>query len=42
MRSALNTVRGRGALEDIDEQKLRRREVLQLYRWCGNGTGLAL
>ena len=42
MRSALNQVRGRGAPEDIDEQKARRREVLQLYRWCGSGTGLAL
>jgi hypothetical protein len=42
MRSALNQVRGRGAPEDVDEQKLKRREVLQLYRWCGNGTGLAL
>lgn len=42
MRSALNQVRGRGALEDVEEQKLKRREVLQLYRWCGNGTGLAL
>ncbi|KAF8456967.1 fungal-specific transcription factor domain-containing protein [Terfezia claveryi] len=42
MRSALSQVRGRGLPEDMEEQKLRRREVLQLYRWCGDGTGLAL
>ncbi|KAI5795659.1 fungal-specific transcription factor domain-containing protein [Geopyxis carbonaria] len=42
MRSALNQVRGRGAPEDVDEQKQKRREVLQLYRWCGSGSGLAL
>lgn len=42
MRSALSQVRGRGAPEDMEEQKLKRREVLQLYRWCGDGTGLAL
>lgn len=42
MRSALSQVRGRGAPEDMEEQKQKRREVLQLYRWCGDGTGLAL
>ena len=29
-------------LEDFGEQQLRRREVLALYRWTGDGTGLAL
>ncbi|SMR58614.1 unnamed protein product [Zymoseptoria tritici ST99CH_1E4] len=38
MRSALAQVRGRH--EDFGE--LRRREVLALYRWTGDGTGLAL
>ncbi|PWW77670.1 hypothetical protein C7212DRAFT_277013 [Tuber magnatum] len=42
MRSALSQVRGRGAPEDMEDQKLKRREVLQLYRWCGDGSGLAL
>ncbi|KFZ10464.1 hypothetical protein V502_08112 [Pseudogymnoascus sp. VKM F-4520 (FW-2644)] len=41
MRSALAQVRGR-LPEDIGEQQLRRREVLSLYRWTGDGTGLAL
>ncbi|KAF7186505.1 Xylanolytic transcriptional activator xlnR [Pseudocercospora fuligena] len=41
MRSALMQVRGR-AVEDFGEQQLRRREVLALYRWTGDGTGLAL
>ncbi|KAF2459078.1 fungal-specific transcription factor domain-containing protein [Lineolata rhizophorae] len=41
MRSALAQVRGR-LLEDFGEQQLRRREVLSLYRWTGDGTGLAL
>ncbi|EME78232.1 uncharacterized protein MYCFIDRAFT_190593 [Pseudocercospora fijiensis CIRAD86] len=41
MRSALMQVRGR-AVEDFGEQQLRRREVLSLYRWTGDGTGLAL
>ncbi|KAF2083442.1 hypothetical protein K490DRAFT_51702 [Saccharata proteae CBS 121410] len=41
MRSALAQVRGR-CLEDWGEQQLRRREVLALYRWTGDGTGLAL
>lgn len=41
MRSALAQVRGR-LLEDFGEQQLRRREVLGLYRWTGDGTGLAL
>ncbi|KAF2164966.1 hypothetical protein M409DRAFT_67650 [Zasmidium cellare ATCC 36951] len=42
MRSALAQVRGRSAQEDFGEQQLRRREVLALYRWTGDGTGLAL
>lgn len=41
MRSALQQVRGR-TIEDPNEQQQRRREVLALYRWCGDGTGLAL
>ncbi|KAH7411098.1 fungal-specific transcription factor domain-containing protein [Cadophora sp. MPI-SDFR-AT-0126] len=41
MRSALAQVRGR-VPEDFGEQQLRRREVLALYRWTGDGTGLAL
>lgn len=41
MRSALAQVKGR-LLEDFGEQQLRRREVLALYRWTGDGTGLAL
>ncbi|KAK3077107.1 hypothetical protein LTS18_011198 [Coniosporium uncinatum] len=41
MRSALAQVRGR-MLEDIGEQQMKRREVLALYRWTGDGTGLAL
>lgn len=41
MRSALAQVRGR-IPEDFGEQQLRRREVLALYRWTGDGTGLAL
>lgn len=41
MRSALAQVRGR-TLEDVNEQQKRRREVLALYRWTGDGTGLAL
>ena len=41
MQSALAQVRGRTA-EDFGEQQLRRREVLALYRWTGDGTGLAL
>jgi hypothetical protein len=41
MRSALQQVRGR-VLDDFGEQQLRRREVLSLYRWTGDGTGLAL
>ena len=41
MRSALQQVRGR-TLEDFGEQQQRRREVLALYRWTGDGTGLAL
>ena len=41
MRSALAQVKGRIS-EDFGEQQLRRREVLSLYRWTGDGTGLAL
>ncbi|MCJ1311297.1 hypothetical protein MMC25_004968 [Agyrium rufum] len=41
MRSALAQVKGRVS-EDFGEQQLRRREVLSLYRWTGDGTGLAL
>lgn len=41
MRSALAQVRGR-MVEDFGEAQLKRREVLALYRWTGDGTGLAL
>ncbi|PWY72181.1 xylanolytic transcriptional activator [Aspergillus sclerotioniger CBS 115572] len=41
MRSALAQVRGR-ILEDFGEQQQRRKEVLALYRWSGDGSGLAL
>ncbi|KAL2760328.1 hypothetical protein ACRALDRAFT_1038680 [Sodiomyces alcalophilus JCM 7366] len=41
MRSALAQVRGR-VPEDLREQNQRRRELLALYRWTGDGTGLAL
>ncbi|KAF5858132.1 hypothetical protein ETB97_004779 [Aspergillus alliaceus] len=41
MRSALAQVRGRMP-EDFGEQQQRRREVLALYRWTGDGSGLAL
>ncbi|KAH9897308.1 transcriptional activator xlnR [Xylariomycetidae sp. FL2044] len=41
MRSALAQVRGR-VPEDLGEQYQRRRELLALYRWTGDGTGLAL
>jgi len=41
MRSALAQVKGR-IPEDFGEQQLKRREVLALYRWTGDGTGLAL
>nr|XP_036577864.1 transcriptional activator xlnr [Colletotrichum truncatum]KAF6784960.1 transcriptional activator xlnr [Colletotrichum truncatum] len=41
MRSALAQVRGR-VPEDLHEQHQRRRELLALYRWTGDGTGLAL
>ncbi|KAL9078913.1 MAG: hypothetical protein Q9157_002169 [Trypethelium eluteriae] len=41
MRSALAQVKGR-LPEDFGEQQLRRRETLALYRWTGDGTGLAL
>lgn len=41
MRGALALVRGR-VPEDLAEQLQRRRELLGLYRWTGDGTGLAL
>jgi xylanolytic transcriptional activator XlnR len=41
MRSALAQVRGR-VPEDLVDQHQRRRELLALYRWTGDGTGLAL
>ncbi|KAJ5690482.1 Xylanolytic transcriptional activator xlnR [Penicillium macrosclerotiorum] len=41
MRSALAQVRGR-VPEDFGEQQQRRREVLAVYRWSGDGSGLAL
>ncbi|KAH8681313.1 fungal-specific transcription factor domain-containing protein [Xylariales sp. PMI_506] len=41
MRSALAQVRGR-VPEDLGDQHQRRRELLSLYRWTGDGTGLAL
>ena len=41
MHSALAQVRGR-VPEDFGEQQLKRRGVLGLYRWTGDGTGLAL
>ena len=41
MRSALAQVKGR-IPADFGEQQARRREVLSLYRWTGDGTGLAL
>lgn len=42
MRSALQQVRGRGMDENADVAQMRRREMLSLYRWSGDGTGLAL
>ncbi|KJZ78058.1 hypothetical protein HIM_02695 [Hirsutella minnesotensis 3608] len=41
MRGALAVVRGR-ATEDGEEHRQRWRELLGLYRWTGDGTGLAL
>lgn len=41
MRSALQQVKGR-IPDDLVEQQQWRREVLALYRWTGDGTGLAL
>lgn len=41
MRSALAQVRGRVPV-DFGEHQQRRREVLALYRWTGDGSGLAL
>ena len=41
MRSALAEVRGR-VPEDFGEQRLKRRKLLALYQWVGNGTGLAV
>ncbi|KAF2855685.1 hypothetical protein T440DRAFT_485792 [Plenodomus tracheiphilus IPT5] len=42
MRSALQQVRGRGMDEHAEIAQQRRREMLSLYRWSGDGTGLAL
>ncbi|KAI4939793.1 uncharacterized protein J4E92_001079 [Alternaria infectoria] len=42
MRSALQQVRGRGMDEHAQLAQQRRREMLSLYRWSGDGTGLAL
>ncbi|KAF2474003.1 uncharacterized protein BDR25DRAFT_217393 [Lindgomyces ingoldianus] len=44
MRSALSQVRGRGGMDEFggDYAQLHRRQVLSLYRWTGDGTGLAL
>ncbi|PSN62022.1 hypothetical protein BS50DRAFT_592259 [Corynespora cassiicola Philippines] len=42
MRSALQQVRGRGMDEHAEFAQQRRREMLSLYRWQGDGTGLAL
>lgn len=41
MRSAIVQVKGR-LPDDSKKEQLRRREVLSLYRWTGDGTGLAL
>jgi hypothetical protein len=41
MRSALNQGRGR-MVENLAEQQQWRRDVLSLYRWTGDGTGLAI
>ncbi|KAF2734968.1 hypothetical protein EJ04DRAFT_601902 [Polyplosphaeria fusca] len=42
MRSALQQVRGRGMDEHAEVAQMRRREMLSLYRWSGDGAGLAL
>lgn len=42
MRSALQQVRGRGMDDHAEIAQQRRREMLSLYRWSGDGTGLAL
>ncbi|KAF2020018.1 transcriptional activator xlnR [Aaosphaeria arxii CBS 175.79] len=42
MRSALQQVRGRGMDEHAEFAQQRRREMLSLYRWSGDGQGLAL
>ncbi|KAF1955853.1 hypothetical protein CC80DRAFT_414553 [Byssothecium circinans] len=42
MRSALQQVRGRGMDDSAEFAQQRRREMLSLYRWSGDGTGLAL
>ena len=41
MISVLTQLRGRVG-GDSGEQKLKRREVLSLYRWTGSGTGISL
>ncbi|KAK5072139.1 hypothetical protein LTS08_000765 [Lithohypha guttulata] len=42
MRSALQQVRGRIREDATEQQQKWRREILKLYRWTGDGTGLAL
>ncbi|KAF2129582.1 hypothetical protein P153DRAFT_385788 [Dothidotthia symphoricarpi CBS 119687] len=42
MRSALQQVRGRDPDEHAELAQQRRREMLSMYRWSGDGTGLAL
>jgi hypothetical protein len=42
MRSALQQVRGRGIDDHPELAQQRRREMLSLYRWSGDGCGLAL
>jgi hypothetical protein len=41
LRSALYDARGIVSV-DIEEQRIKRREFLSLYRWANNGVGLAL
>ena len=41
LRSALYDARGIVSV-DIEEQRIKRREFLSLYRWANSGVGLAL
>ena len=41
LRSALYDARGIVSI-DMEEQRIKRREFLSLYRWANNGKGLAL